>query len=132
MDRDRQSRPNRYYRCLINECGKCDISLYLSNPSIEFWFLLHFDRVRELSETELDELCKNSRDDKSEKSYAESLLDEVVGGYSKSHIEFERNYLNRVDDAIENAESFDTELTGLKDKPGSNLGRLLKRMRENS
>lgn len=132
VDRDEKSRPNRYYRSLIGECEKGGIALYLSNPSIEFWFLLHFERVTELSESELEDLRRNAKRDGDGRAYAEVLLDGVTGGYSKSHIEFERNYLDRVDHAVETAESFETDLTGLADNLGTNVGRLLKRIRENS
>ena len=47
-------------------------------------------------------------------------------------LDFEKKYLGRVKDALEHAESFETDLNRLENHIGSNLGNLLRELNKNS
>lgn len=55
----------------------------------------------------------------------------VAPGYRKNDPDFRRVFLHRVDRAIENSRSFETDLSGLGNHLGSNVGMLIERMRSN-
>lgn len=59
------------------------------------------------------------------------MIDLLGDEYSKIDIKFESRFCDSIDNAIENAESFETDLQALEGKIGSNLGDLIKRIREN-
>lgn len=134
VDRDCKSFTSEQYSAVRRMCDESNVSLYVTTPAFEFWLILHFDECRKYDENVLNNIFKNEKNSVNEKErrYCECLLMDLLGGeYSKTDIQFESRFCDRIDNAIENVESFKTDLQTLEGKIGSNLGDLIKRIREN-
>lgn len=131
VDRDRGSRPSRIYKRILEK--RESVNLYVSNPAFEFWLLLHSDYPINMSQDESEKMRSNGKENAFGRqiSYAELKLIEVFGEYHKTNIGFEKHYLPKVNKAIENMDSFETDLVGLEHSLGSNVGVLLNRMKGN-
>lgn len=131
-DRDRGSNTAERYSLLVDSCRRQNIRLYVSNPCFEFWLMLHFDSTLGLAERECDAILANAKKESGgvRRSYCECRLTEMVGSYSKTDVDFERDFMQNLNGAIENAESFETELEKLENRLGSNVGRLITEMRQ--
>lgn len=128
VDRDKHSFVNHenspQFDYVVEKCGENKIDFYLTNPCFEFWLLLHFDEVHSLDKSILLENPKT----RGRKRYAEDELSKIVEGYNKNNIQFDK-FLNRIDNAITNQESFESEITELESNVGSNIGNLITLMR---
>lgn len=124
VDRDKESflaiPENNQYDYVLRTCQEKGFGFYVSNPCFEFWLLLHFDEVFEL---DLDKLLENSQIT-AKRRYAEHELRKLLPGYSKSNYNAEA-LMERVEMAIKNEEKFCEELDGLRDKVGSNVGKVI-------
>ena len=63
------------------------------------------------------------------KTYCENLLLKFDPGYTKTSLDFKNRYMSKVSDAVDNADSFDTDLERLENHIGSNIGQLIKELR---
>jgi hypothetical protein len=104
---------------VIEKCKEKKIRLFVTNPSFEFWLLLHSDKVFDYDPDELLENKKIGR-----KRFLEKAVSEVFNGYKKGNIQPER-FLPYIRKAIANEKNFCQDLYGLKDRLGSNIGTLL-------
>lgn len=124
VDRDKESflaiPENNQYDYVLRTCQEKGFGFYVSNPCFEFWLLLHFDEVFEL---DLDKLLENPQIT-AKRRYAEHELRKLLPGYSKSNYNAEA-LMERVEMAIKNEEKFCEELDGLRDKVGSNVGKVI-------
>lgn len=127
VDRDKESflaiPENNQYDYVLRTCQEKGFGFYVSNPCFEFWLLLHFDEVFELDRNKLLENPQVT----AKRRYTEHELRKLLPRYSKSNYKAE-TLMERVEMAIKNEEKFCEELDGLRDKVGSNVGKVIKEL----
>ena len=131
VDRDVQSNPAPKYRSLIEICKKRKIRLYVTNPCIEFWLILHYPGSLKFDDSECEKIRINAKTETEKgihKTYCETKLLEFDPGYTKTSLDFDNKYLKRVKDALDHSDSFDTDLNKLENHIGSNLGELIREL----
>ena len=117
---------NNQYKYVLDKCNKMGFQFCVINPCFEFWLLLHFDEVFELDE---EKLLNNSKVT-AKRRYAENELRKIWPGYNKSSYHSEKLVKN-IDKAIENEKKFCEDIEKLENSVGSNIGRLIQKMRQN-
>lgn len=125
IDRDKQNFKDNQYDEVINFCKKNNVNLYVSNPTFEFWLMLHFPEV--LKEDN-NALLENRYVNKS-KRYLEKRLNEICN-YKKSKLNF-KNFEPYIIDAIKREKKYNENLNALKNGLGSNVGILINDMLNN-
>lgn len=129
IDRDKESflatPENNQYEYVVKKCQEKGFQLCITNPCFEFWLLLHFDDVFEL---DTDKLLENPKVT-SKRRYAEQELRRIYPKYKKSSYQAEE-LVGDIDKAIRNEKEFCEEIEGLENSVGSNIGRLIEKMRE--
>ena len=127
VDRDKESflalPQNNQYDYVLRTCQEKGFGFYVSNPCFEFWLLLHFDEVFELDR---DKLLENPHVT-AKRRYTEHELRKLLPGYSKSNYKTE-TLMKRVEMALKNEEEFCEELDRLREKVGSNAGKVIKEL----
>ena len=124
VDRDKKSFKEEQYNYVKEECKKKNFKLYVTNPCFEFWLLLHFDEVHLINK---EELLENKRAS-SKVRFVESELKKYFP-YNKNKYNAEL-LIEKIDLAIENEKKFCENIEELKDKLGSNIGLLIKELKE--
>ena len=124
VDRDKKSFKEEQYNYVKEECKKKNFKLYVTNPCFEFWLLLHFDEVHLINK---EELLENKRAS-SKVRFVESELKKYFP-YNKNKYNAEL-LIEKIDLAIENEKKFCENIEELKDKIGSNIGLLIKELKE--
>ncbi|MDD4048437.1 MAG: RloB family protein, partial [Clostridia bacterium] len=119
IDRDKGNVKSSQYEKILEKCREKSIRLFVSNPTFEFWLLLHSTRIFEYDPMEL---LANPKEGK--KRYLEKTLSDVFEGYRKEYIKFDR-FMPYIRTAIANEKKFCENVFELKDKLGSNVGELL-------
>ena len=129
IDRDKESflatPENNQYGYVVEKCKEKGFQLCITNPFFEFWLLLHFDEVFELDTEKLLENPKVT----SKRRYAEQKLRIIYPKYKKSSYQAEE-LVGDIDKAIQNEKEFCEDVVGLENSVGSNIGRLIEKMRE--
>ena len=129
IDRDKDSflatPENNQYGYVVEKCKEKGFQLCITNPCFEFWLLLHFDEVFELDTEKLLENPKVT----SKRRYAEQKLRIIYPKYKKSSYQAEE-LVGDIDKAIQNEKEFCEDVVGLENSVGSNIGRLIEKMRE--
>jgi len=97
----------------------------VTNPCFEFWLLLHFDEVLTLDKEKLLDNPKVT----AKRRYAEDELRKIYPGYKKSFYHAE-TLVKRIDKAIENEKEFCEDIEELECAIGSNVGKLIAKMRQ--
>ena len=120
FDRDAESFTSEQYDYVAAKCSEKGYKLYITNPCFEFWLLMHFDKVFEISQ---DEYQRGGA------ALAEMKLRNCLGAYQKTKYDVER-ILNNLDCAIENETQFCETVPGLKLNIGSNVGKLIQELRQ--
>lgn len=130
VDRDKDSfistPENNQYKYVLDKCNKMGFQFCVTNPCFEFWLLLHFDEVFELDKEKL----LNNPKVTAKRHYAENELRKIWPGYNKSSYHSEKLVKN-IDKAIENEKKFCEDIEKLENSVGSNIGRLVQKMRQN-
>ena len=124
VDRDKKSFKEEQYNYVKEECKKKNFKLYVTNPCFEFWLLLHFDEVHLINK---EKLLENKRAS-SKVRFVESELKKYFP-YNKNKYNAEL-LIEKIDLAIENEKKFCENIEELKDKLGSNIGLLIKELKE--
>lgn len=127
VDRDKGNFKDYQYDELLQNCNENNIKLYVSNPCFESWLLMHFD---EFDNLDFDKLLENKRINSSKKSrkYSDKMLSDITG-YDKSNLKFDI-FVDKIDNAINREKRYCEDIYELKNKIGSNVGRLIESMRE--
>lgn len=124
VDRDRSSFSEAQYTQLLQADTNKEIRFCVSNPCFELWLLLHFSDCSEYSQNDIFENAKDGN-----RTYVEKCLMAKLGGsYNKARIHFEDNFKDKIRIAILNSKLYETSLTELKDKIGTNIGLLIEEM----
>lgn len=119
IDRDKGNvKPDQYSK-IIEICKEMKIRLFVTNPTFEFWLLLHSNKVFEFDPKELLINQKNGS-----KRFLEKVLSQVFDGYRKEYIRVER-FMPHIRSAIANEKKFCEDYIKLQEELGSNVGELL-------
>lgn len=119
IDRDKGNIKPEQYLQIIEKCKEKKIRLFVSNPTFEFWLLLHSEEVFKYSQ---DELLANKKTHR--KRFLEKILSEVFEGYKKENINADR-FMPYIRTAIANEKKFCEDIMALQENLGSNVGILL-------
>jgi hypothetical protein len=123
-DRDKHSFTEKQYQELLNKNENKEIIFCVSNPSFEFWLLLHLCDAKEF-----DENCLLENKKTGDRTQVELyLMGKLDGGYNKRNIHFRSCYKDSIKTAIENSKLYATDCKQLKNKVGTNLGLLIEEM----
>lgn len=124
-DRDRKSFVEKQFNEIIEISKKNQyINVFLTNPCIEFWFLLHFVPGKSINAELMKENVKTG-----DKTYAFIELKKQDSTYTKTNFDPNKYYL-LTDAAIQNASFFSSNLVDLKDNIGTNLPELINILKE--
>lgn len=125
-DRDKYSFVDAQFDKVITACKDNQIQLYLTNPCIEFWFLLHHTDCKEYSEEELLENKVISN-----RTFVFRELKKKDSKYDKKNINMDF-YVVNLSVVCENASLYEQKIENLKNKVGSNLPMLIKKFHQNN
>jgi len=129
IDRDKKSHSVKNMMDLIEHCKHKGYLCYISNPCFEFWLLMHLKDIEKDYKAKYDEILENATAKDSKRHTFVSKEVSKIAGHGKSGIRFEKNYLTKIDFAIEQSEKFPSENDLLILEIGSNIGELIKKMR---
>ncbi|MEG1719914.1 MAG: RloB domain-containing protein [Clostridia bacterium] len=119
IDRDRDNFFTYQFEIVYDKCKEKGYRLFVSNPTFEFWLLLHSDKVLKYNKRDLLKNAKNGS-----KRYLERLLATEFHSYNKSDIMAYR-FIPHICKAIKNEKFFCEDCKNLKYKLGSNIGILM-------
>jgi hypothetical protein len=122
VDRDRGNFSVRQYDEVVEQCREKNIQLYVSNPTFEFWLLLHSEMVFSYDAAQI---LENRRIGNRGKRFLEKALSESFNGYKKECIDFEEKFMPHVRDAIVRANQFVQNTSLLENSLGTNVGLLV-------
>lgn len=115
-DRDRHSFVDMQYDDVLEKTKKYNISLIISNPCIEFWFLLHHTDALNIDMSS----WINSKD-------VSKLVTKQLKVYDSSYNKTSfctNEYISKTEIALKNCRNYCTDLKELKDKIGTNMHKL--------
>jgi hypothetical protein len=115
------------FNTLIEDCDDKQIFIVLTNPCFEFWLFMH---VADINNYDKAELLKNIKVNRN-KRFLEKELSEINGGYNKSNLKFSV-FLKNIEKAIEQEKKVEQDVGKMKGKLGSNVGLLIKKMKNES
>ena len=128
VDRDKGSflsaPENNQYQYVLDKCREMGFQFCVTNPCFEFWLLLHFDEVLGLDKEKLLENPKAT----AKRRYAENELRKIYPNYRKNSYDAEM-LIKDVDKAIKNEKHFCEDIEALEYSVGSNIGKLIEKMR---
>ena len=127
FDRDPKTFFEKQYLDVREKCKKYNINIGFTNPTFEFWLLLHLPDIKQYDESVL--LVNDKVGGKNSKRYVEKELANRLGGYSKNDIQFAR-FLPKVDFAIEQEKQFKQDVDEIFNQVGSNIGVLISKMKK--
>ena len=125
VDRDKGNFSTEQYEEVRKQCDTHTIRLFVSNPTFEFWLLLHSENVFAYSSSELLENKKAG-----DKRELERILTTVFDGYSKSDIKFSEKFSPHIRMAINQARQFCEDVGPLESALGTNIGILMDELLE--
>lgn len=130
VDRDRHSFTEQQFSYVMETCQKQGIHFYLSNPCFELWLWLHLANREDVEAIDRKKLLENAKPAKSAKSFIEALLCSVLHGYKKNRYDATILLtLENLERALNNTRLLGSDINDLRDKPGTNLARLIIHMR---
>ena len=127
IDRDEDTHSKKNMAECICYCCQKGYDCYVSNPCFEFWLLLHLSDVSVEYRTRLKELRENKKVTGMYTFVGKEVSDKA--GHGKHNINFKKNYLDHVDEAIARAKKFPMTGNELIDSMGSNIGNLIEALR---
>ncbi|SKA65389.1 RloB-like protein [Eubacterium uniforme] len=130
IDRDQYTHSEFNMLNCIDYCKKKNYSCYISNPCFEFWLLLHHVDVKNKYANQMNLILENKKIS-NKHTFVSNEISRIVH-HAKGHILFEKNYLPFIDDAINRAKEFESDEIGLVDNVGSNIWKLIEKMRKSN
>lgn len=85
---------------------------------------MHFDEVLQMDREKIEQ---NKKINRNNVRYLENELKNIVPKYKKNDIQFYK-FKGNIKKAIENEKYFEEDIDGLKQKIGSNIGKLISEM----
>lgn len=132
VDRDKHSFNENQYNEVVHDCKKNNIDFYITNPCFEFWLYMHFETAGKLCSADKKLISDNNRLNK-KRTYIEDVL---IKEFEKHNKKYNKNrydaewLLKSINTAIINEAKFCEDTEKLKDEIGSNIGMLIKELRE--
>lgn len=124
VDRDKQNVSKDQLSEIVGKCRIEGYNLALSNPTFEFWLLLHLTSI-ELYDKEL--LLSNPKATaKSKKRYLENELSKF-GGYNKNRLNFEK-FEQGIKDAVSRSKTLSINNLTIIDELGTSVGLLVEKL----
>lgn len=126
FDRDPRTLIQKQYDYIYRKCEEYGIYIGLTNPTFEFWLLLHLPGADQYP---LELLRENRRvgGKKSKRFVEKELSVRLENGYKKSDIQFSR-FLPHIELAIEQEKHFKQTLPEIYQDVGSNIGVLISKI----
>ena len=108
-------------------CDEKNYNMALTNPTFEFWLLLHIVDISQYDTNRLNEIAENKKiNKKKKKRFLEKKLSEILGGYNKSELKQEDFIsLEKILFALKQEEFIAIEINDIKKNIGSNIGKLI-------
>ncbi len=125
VDRDKQNVSKEQIGSIINKCKREGYNLALSNPTFEFWLLLHVSGIEGYDKDIL--LANPKARAKNKKRFIEKELSRLLGGYNKNKIQFEK-FNSGIDDAIKRAKELPSDNLELIEKLGTSVFVLVEKL----
>lgn len=128
VDRDPQNFFPDQYEAFLKMVLERGYYVYISNPTFEIFLLMHDDRILE---EDREKLLKNEFTTAGKN---ERLLEKKLREFfacKKNCLNFDK-FKSNIDRAIKNEKNFEEDIRGLKEKLGSNVGKLIEDMRKNN
>ncbi len=126
IDRDKQNFKDYQYDEVVKFCKDNNVNLYVSNPTFEFWLMLHFPEVETEDKTKMYE----NKYVTSSKRYLEKRLHDICQ-YKKAKLNFKKFEPN-IKNAIQREKHYAEDLPTLKNQLGSNVGVMIAKMLESN
>ncbi len=123
VDRDKQNVSEEQLNAIIEKCAVNGYNLALSNPTFEFWLLLH---IKDSSEYSKEVLLNNDKVNK-KRRFIDKELSILLNGYSKKEIKFEK-FESGIKIAIERAKNLTTDNTELLNELGTSVCLLVEKI----
>lgn len=123
VDRDKQSFKGTQYDEVLKVSSDKRYLLFVSNPCFEFWLLLHFDEVLNISKQDLLENKKINKN----VNFITMQLKTILGGFNKNRINFD-DFINGIRNAVKNEKLFCENICELKNNLGTNIGILIEQL----
>ncbi len=123
VDRDSQNVSKKQLNTIIDKCKSEGYNLALSNPTFEFWLLLH---ISDLQNYSIDDLLNNEKVNKTRR-FIDKELSNILKGYNKKNLRFER-FEDGINDAIIRAKGMQTNNDDLIDELGTSVCLLVEKL----
>jgi hypothetical protein len=128
VDRDKQNVSKVQLNEIVKKCKTEGYNLALSNPTFEFWLLLHLVSI-ESYDKEL--LLSNPKDNvNSKKRYLEKELSRLLGGYNKNKLQFEK-FKQGIIDAVSRAKELPVDNLDIINNLGTSVCLLIEKLHAN-
>lgn len=124
FDRDPCNFSKEQFDEIYNTCNQNNIKIGFTNPTFEFWLLLHCTDVSQYDQNTLLE----NRKINNKRRFLEGELSKILDGYKKKNIRFER-FKDKIDYAILQEKNYTQQFPQMFDSLGSNIGTLLEKMK---
>lgn len=127
IDRDMQTHSEVNMQECIKYCKEKGYKCYIANPCFEFWLLLHLSDVEIEYGDRMHLIKENAKVSDSHTYVSKEVSDKAHHG--KCGINFKRNYMPRIDIAIQRAKRMPSDENDLVNCIGCNLWKLLEDMK---
>jgi len=125
VDRDKQNVSSDQLFSIIEKCKSEGYNLALSNPTFEFWLLLH---ITDFESYDNKMLLSNPKPKaKSKKRFIETELSRLIGGYNKKNLQFEK-FEDGINNAIKRAKKLPTDNLELINNLGTSVCFLVEKL----
>lgn len=120
VDRDKQNVSKEQLIAIIDKCKKEGYNLALSNPTFEFWLLLHVSDLKEYSK---EDLLTNAKVNK-KRRFIDKELSTLLSGYNKNNLKFKK-FEGGIKDAVLRANALPTDNNILLNELGTSVSVLV-------
>ncbi len=127
IDRDSQNHSESNMLECIKHCKDNGYSCYIVNPCFEFWLLLHLCDVKAEYADRMERILANEKVSAHHTFVSKEVS--LRAHHGKSGINFRKNYLPHIEEAVERAKEFAADENDLIDNVGSNVWKLIESMK---
>lgn len=125
VDRDKQNVSKDQLNEIVEKCRIEGYNVALSNPTFEFWLLLHLTSIALYDK---DLLLSNPKTTaKSKKRYLEKELSRLLGGYNKNKLHFEK-FEPGIKDAVSRSKELPIDNMTIIDELGTSICLLIEKI----
>lgn len=132
IDRDARNHDRTSLSVINEKCRTNGYDFYLTAPCFEFWLLLHLCNIKNEYANLLDDIATNPTISNKHTFVSKEVSKKANHSKHISEKTFKEYYLGKVDDAVEQAESFENDINSLinmQSSIGTNLPALFRKLR---